>query len=404
MDLAKNITAGFVAPSVPLPLSSRFIHIQLLPSRCQLRSCARKGTRTRSCDVSTLVRMEASNPTPSTSNVNMNNFTLLSYPQNPDISLPHQLALLPFPLHDAMLPGETKQLHLYEARFLTLFEHALLDPSRNMHIAQLLITSNNNVLNVCPVIRIVEWERREIGVWAKVVCYGRMKVRNVVESEYEYLVCPDPEVYIDKEMNKAGGKSLVYAMESLSQKMDKVAATCFDLANKIHEIQYGGTSSVKSDETVLGEDISASNKVKQNVEWTHESNMAGLMDGSSRYRQATLESRLDKFKSSLLISTQPISRQLNDMNDDHSENGEHGDTMRQYLLNICLKSFAFSSLLDTTSRVQSLLLLSIQDRVSIGLACASQDQSKMAAELAIHQVGRGSGSGSGDMNTNQQQQ
>jgi hypothetical protein len=35
------------------------------------------------------------------------------------------LGCLPFPLDDILLPGETKQLHLYEARFLKLFEEAM---------------------------------------------------------------------------------------------------------------------------------------------------------------------------------------------------------------------------------------------------------------------------------------
>jgi hypothetical protein len=32
------------------------------------------------------------------------------------------LGALPFGIDDVLLPGETKQLHLYEARFLALFE------------------------------------------------------------------------------------------------------------------------------------------------------------------------------------------------------------------------------------------------------------------------------------------
>ena len=32
---------------------------------------------------------------------------------------------MPFPLDDLLLPGEQKSLHLYEARFLALFEEAI---------------------------------------------------------------------------------------------------------------------------------------------------------------------------------------------------------------------------------------------------------------------------------------
>ena len=36
-----------------------------------------------------------------------------------------QLGCLPFPLADSLLLGETRRLHLYEARFLSLFEKSL---------------------------------------------------------------------------------------------------------------------------------------------------------------------------------------------------------------------------------------------------------------------------------------
>ncbi|EKX30877.1 hypothetical protein GUITHDRAFT_50701, partial [Guillardia theta CCMP2712] len=36
-----------------------------------------------------------------------------------------RLGCMPFPIEDMILPGETKKLHLYEARFLALFEEAL---------------------------------------------------------------------------------------------------------------------------------------------------------------------------------------------------------------------------------------------------------------------------------------
>ncbi|CAN0490022.1 unnamed protein product, partial [Laminaria digitata] len=36
-----------------------------------------------------------------------------------------EIGFLPFPVEDVMCPGETKALHLYEARFLALFENAI---------------------------------------------------------------------------------------------------------------------------------------------------------------------------------------------------------------------------------------------------------------------------------------
>lgn len=39
------------------------------------------------------------------------------------------IGALPFGIDDVLLPGETKQLHLYEARFLALFEQVWPLPS-----------------------------------------------------------------------------------------------------------------------------------------------------------------------------------------------------------------------------------------------------------------------------------
>ena len=53
-----------------------------------------------------------------------------------------ELNLLPFGLQEALLPGETKQVHLFEARFLELFTEA--EAKHNGCVGQLLITSSGS--------------------------------------------------------------------------------------------------------------------------------------------------------------------------------------------------------------------------------------------------------------------
>lgn len=45
------------------------------------------------------------------------------------------IGALPFGKNDVLLPGETKQLHLDEARFLALFEQVLSPPHRKLEHA-----------------------------------------------------------------------------------------------------------------------------------------------------------------------------------------------------------------------------------------------------------------------------
>ena len=55
------------------------------------------------------------------------------------------LPLLPFGIHELLLPGETKQLHLFEARFLTLFDRAA---QGHGCLSQLLLTPAGGVLGL----------------------------------------------------------------------------------------------------------------------------------------------------------------------------------------------------------------------------------------------------------------
>uniref|UniRef100_A0A7S4C4Z2 Lon N-terminal domain-containing protein n=1 Tax=Chrysotila carterae TaxID=13221 RepID=A0A7S4C4Z2_CHRCT len=96
-----------------------------------------------------------------------------------------KLGLLPFGVADAMLPGETKQVHLYEARFTHLFESA----TRNHGcLGQLLVTRDSGVAAVTSLLEVEESRRQDIGVWAQLKCVARVRLTSLEETEYDYLV------------------------------------------------------------------------------------------------------------------------------------------------------------------------------------------------------------------------
>ena len=59
---------------------------------------------------------------------------------------PTELGLLPFPMDDCLLPGETKQLHLFEARLLWLTP---LPPMAGHHSHPRLDTSSRRASSAC---------------------------------------------------------------------------------------------------------------------------------------------------------------------------------------------------------------------------------------------------------------
>ena len=107
-----------------------------------------------------------------------------------------KLGLLPFPVSDCLLPGETKQVHLYEARFIQLFADSA---AKNYDcLGALLFTPGGNVAAVTTLLEVEEFKKEEYGVWARLKCVGRVKLLEVSETEYQY-VSATVEPFFDSE-------------------------------------------------------------------------------------------------------------------------------------------------------------------------------------------------------------
>eukprot|EP00960_Hanusia_phi_P025997 746002-Hanusia_phi.AAC.3 len=88
-----------------------------------------------------------------------------------------RLGCMPFPIEDMILPGETKKLHLYEARFLALFEEAL-----KLHggcVGSLLFLETGELAQISPLLQIEEWRRLDVGVFVLVKSVGRVKIEAI---------------------------------------------------------------------------------------------------------------------------------------------------------------------------------------------------------------------------------
>ena len=109
-------------------------------------------------------------------------FTLYSRRQqdqrnSPDSRSP--IALLPFGVREMFLPGMTKTLHLYEARWLRMFEEVLATPSRKF--AHVIVAPERQAMAAHAVlVEIVEWQKLDLGVEVKIAGTGRVKVGRLV--------------------------------------------------------------------------------------------------------------------------------------------------------------------------------------------------------------------------------
>eukprot|EP00293_Proteomonas_sulcata_P017980 CAMPEP_0184306870 /NCGR_PEP_ID=MMETSP1049-20130417/15752_1 /TAXON_ID=77928 /ORGANISM="Proteomonas sulcata, Strain CCMP704" /LENGTH=348 /DNA_ID=CAMNT_0026619225 /DNA_START=325 /DNA_END=1371 /DNA_ORIENTATION=- len=102
-----------------------------------------------------------------------------------------RLGCLPFPPEDLLLPGETKNLHLYEARFLALFEEAV--KSHGSCFGNCIFAGNMEFLNIAaPLVEIIEWRRQDVGIFVKVRCVGRVKIEDVEEGDPYLIVTATP--------------------------------------------------------------------------------------------------------------------------------------------------------------------------------------------------------------------
>jgi len=96
----------------------------------------------------------------------------------------YELNLLPFGLQEGLLPGETKQVHLFEARFLELFVEA--EAKHDSCVGMLLFTPSGNAAAITSLLEIEESRRQDVGVWARLRCVGRVKLLDVNQTDRGY--------------------------------------------------------------------------------------------------------------------------------------------------------------------------------------------------------------------------
>ena len=90
----------------------------------------------------------------------------------------NEIGLLPFPMADGLLPGESLQIHLSASSSLALFETSM----RRDHgcVAQLVERAEGSVCAVAPLLELREHRKHEsAGVWCSYACVGAVQISDV---------------------------------------------------------------------------------------------------------------------------------------------------------------------------------------------------------------------------------
>jgi Lon protease-like protein len=125
------------------------------------------------------------------------------------------IPILPFPFNDILLPGQTKQLNLYEERFHLLFEEALENHSV---IGMGLLAGTSGMMTLLPLLEVESFTRLGYdpdwvssgdgmgngSILVTVRAVGRAKIVEELEQEHPFMRARVTEVVDDGGMNGVG--------------------------------------------------------------------------------------------------------------------------------------------------------------------------------------------------------
>eukprot|EP00586_Coscinodiscus_wailesii_P007375 CAMPEP_0172491350 /NCGR_PEP_ID=MMETSP1066-20121228/22114_1 /TAXON_ID=671091 /ORGANISM="Coscinodiscus wailesii, Strain CCMP2513" /LENGTH=377 /DNA_ID=CAMNT_0013260353 /DNA_START=8 /DNA_END=1141 /DNA_ORIENTATION=+ len=114
-----------------------------------------------------------------------------SQPMGSEDGLPRKVCVLPFPFSDILLQGETKQLRLYEDRFLKLFDKCM--DEHNGVLAMGLIASSG-IIQTAPLCEVEAYNRMGdgFGIFVTIRVVGRCRLVEVTDQEpFIEAVCQD---------------------------------------------------------------------------------------------------------------------------------------------------------------------------------------------------------------------
>lgn len=103
---------------------------------------------------------------------------------------PKEICILPFPYPEVLLQGETKQLRLYEDRFIKLFEDAM---ANHCGVVAMGLLADSGIIQTVPLCEIEAYNRMEgFGIFVTIRVVSRAQLIEINQQEpYIKAICTE---------------------------------------------------------------------------------------------------------------------------------------------------------------------------------------------------------------------
>jgi hypothetical protein len=92
-----------------------------------------------------------------------------------------EICILPFPFEEVLLQGETKQLRLYEDRFIKLFDHC---QEKLSGVVAMGLLAESGIIQTVPLCEIEAYNRMEgFGIFVTIRVVGRAQLQEITQQE-----------------------------------------------------------------------------------------------------------------------------------------------------------------------------------------------------------------------------
>lgn len=298
---------------------------------------------------------ESSNSVCVMENNNGKNDLAMAMKLNDGTILPREICLLPFPYNDVLLQGETKEIRLYEDRFIELFEKSMKDHGGIIGMA--LLVNDSSILKPIPICEIESYNRMaEFGIFCTIRAVSRATLIRFMSYEpYITAVCVE-KIDAKQQMGKKQYDLLNYLASNIENTILTISSLEFQLKEKMEKMKRLSIN-----------DIGIVNNDNHDEEDEEE-------DSLSRFRQAFLQARESDSQGYTTISSFSTLEDVTESTPQRSIQDLHA---------ISWAAFSFKPLLDIDPALRTQVLDSsrLLDRLYMGIYVVREKKKELMNRL-----------------------
>ena len=150
-----------------------------------------------------------------------------------------RLPLMPFGADEVLIPGQSRYLHLYEARFLSLFEYCTRECDDDVVLG--FFAGDSALLRCATRARVDAWERLDVGVGVTVRGVARCTISDVERYNDQPFMVATADILEDADAvaapaSDANEKAAVDVVSELADEVDSLSARHDIAASRENEL------------------------------------------------------------------------------------------------------------------------------------------------------------------------